>query len=136
MTILADLCRRKRYPDEWCKMPPRHDWEYSPYQPAYWEKEWDIFTPWIKLVWTMLKRQVPEELIWSIKTTMLERAESIQTGISRANITLITGCLTTWIWQASWTTYSAWYSLFLADQSIHLGFNEFVRRITKVNGKN
>jgi hypothetical protein len=68
---LVGFCRRKQYPMGWSKIPPVHNHAYEPYEPAYWEKKWDVFDPWLKLLWLMRKTLFEEETIEEMKAAML-----------------------------------------------------------------
>jgi hypothetical protein len=67
---LVDFCKRRQYPMGWSKMPPVHNLTYELYEPAYWEKEWDVFVPWLTAIWLMRMRQVEQETIKDMEMAM------------------------------------------------------------------
>jgi hypothetical protein len=70
---LLDFCRRKQNPMGWSKIPPVHNHKYESYEPAYWKKEWDVFPPWLELIWVMRKQQFKKETIKDTETAMLKQ---------------------------------------------------------------
>lgn len=80
---LRDLCEWKQYVVGWSTVPPTHDYRYLAQCSPYWERSWDIFLPWLQLIWTMHKRRVPHDVLERTEWSFLEYVRGINEAYVR-----------------------------------------------------
>lgn len=79
--MLESFCKQKQYMKGWSCLPPRHEYGYFPIQTRQWNKEWDIITHWLSLIWCMLRWNLSLELIDQLENTLLGYVSNINSII-------------------------------------------------------